>query len=412
LFVTIASLPDATYGAAYSQALQAIGGTPPYSWSVSSGALPAGLSLSAGGQITGSPTSVGTSSFTIQVTDSAAQPSSNTKSLSLTVDQAGSSVSVTSSVNPSVLGQQVVFTAKVTAVAPATGTPTGTVTFKDGSTALGTVALAGGSATLTTAGLTAGGHSITATYGGDSNFTGVTSAALGQTVNQAATTTLLTSSATQSAAAQSVTLTATVSAVAPGAGTPTGTVTFLDGSATLGSAQLSGGKAAFTTSALSSGSHSITASYGGDGNFLPSASGTVIETISYAFNGFLSPLTTAGTLASPSYSGSFKLGKAIPLKWQLTDSSGNYITSLSSTQLIQAVQNVGCPGVPGTQTVVLYSPTSGATGNSTFRYSTTNNQFIFNWDTSSTAGLGSGCYTLMLQLSDGSAAKATIVKLQ
>jgi hypothetical protein len=410
LFVTIASLPDATYGAAYSQALQAIGGTPPYSWSVSSGALPAGLSLSTGGQITGSPTSVGTSSFTIQVTDSAAQPSSNTKSLSLTVDQAGSSVAVTSSVNPSVFGQQVVFTAKVTAVAPATGTPTGTVTFKDGSTALGTVALAGGSVTLTTAGLTAGGHSITATYGGDSNFTGVTSAALGQTVNKAATTTSLTSSATQSAAGQSVTLTATVSAVAPGAGTPT--VTFLDGATTLGSAQLSGGKAAFTTSALSSGSHSITASYGGDGNFLPSASGTVIETISYAFNGFLSPLTTAGTLASPSYSGSFKLGKAIPIKWQLTDSSGNYITSLSSTQLIQAVQNVGCPGVPGTQTVVLYSPTSGATGNSTFRYSTTNNQFIFNWDTSSTAGLGSGCYTLMLQLSDGSAAEATIVQLQ
>ena len=62
---------------------------------------------------------------------------------------------------------------------PGTGTPTGTVTFKDGSTTLGSpVALSGGTATISTSQLAVGSHSITAVYGGDTNFTTSTSSAL------------------------------------------------------------------------------------------------------------------------------------------------------------------------------------------------------------------------------------------
>jgi len=69
--VTTSSLPNGTQNVAYSMTLTATGGTTPYTWSVSSGTLPAGLSLAAGtGVISGSPTGTGTSNFTVQVTDS------------------------------------------------------------------------------------------------------------------------------------------------------------------------------------------------------------------------------------------------------------------------------------------------------------------------------------------------------
>ncbi|HTQ55988.1 MAG TPA: putative Ig domain-containing protein [Bryobacteraceae bacterium] len=67
---TAATLPNASQNTAYSQTLSAAGGTPPYTWAVTSGALPAGLTLSAAGAISGTPTAAGTSTFTVTVTDS------------------------------------------------------------------------------------------------------------------------------------------------------------------------------------------------------------------------------------------------------------------------------------------------------------------------------------------------------
>jgi sugar lactone lactonase YvrE len=72
------SLPQGTVGTPYAQALFASGGTPPYSWSVTFGSLPPGLSLSSTGSITGVPTAAGSSLFTVQVTDSASLTSSAT----------------------------------------------------------------------------------------------------------------------------------------------------------------------------------------------------------------------------------------------------------------------------------------------------------------------------------------------
>src|ERR1700681_2498401 len=67
--VTTTSLPNGTVNAAYSATLTASGGTTPYSWSISTGALPAGLALaSSTGVISGTPTATGTTNFTVQVT--------------------------------------------------------------------------------------------------------------------------------------------------------------------------------------------------------------------------------------------------------------------------------------------------------------------------------------------------------
>jgi hypothetical protein len=80
------------------------------------------------------------------------------------------STAVRSSKNPSVPAGQVTFTATVSAVAPADGTPTGTVTFLDGGSAIGTGSLTGGTVTLSTTALATGNHTITAQYGGDADF--------------------------------------------------------------------------------------------------------------------------------------------------------------------------------------------------------------------------------------------------
>ena len=157
----------------------------------------------------------------------------------LTINQASTTTTLASSANPSVYGQSVTFTATVAAVAPGSGTPTGSVTLMDGSTTLGTGTLTGGVVTFNTSTLNVASHSITAVYGGDSNFTMSTSAALSQAVNQDSTSTALTSSVNPIVFGQSVSFTATVTANAPGAGTPTGSISFMEGSTTLDTESLS-----------------------------------------------------------------------------------------------------------------------------------------------------------------------------
>lgn len=96
----------------------------------------------------------------------------------------GTSDVLTSSVNPSTLGQSVTFKASVSAtVKGAPGTPSGTVTFRDGSAKLGTVTVRNGLAFFSTSKLSVGTHNITANYSGDSNFNPNVSAVLSQTVH-------------------------------------------------------------------------------------------------------------------------------------------------------------------------------------------------------------------------------------
>jgi subtilase family protein/Big-like domain-containing protein/IPT/TIG domain-containing protein len=90
----------------------------------------------------------------------------------------------------------------------------------------------------------------------------------------AGTTTALSSSQNPSNSGQAVRFTATVTGASP-----TGTVTFLDGGAQIGSATLAGGVATFTTASLGVGSHSITARYGGDANNVASTSAALLQTV-------------------------------------------------------------------------------------------------------------------------------------
>ena len=218
---------------------------------------------------------------------------STSSAITQIVNEASSTTALASSLNPSTFGQSVTFTATVS---PSLG-PTGTVQFFDGATSLGTVSLSGGVATLTTAALTAGTHSITASYGGNSNYLGSTSSAVTQTVNRAGTATALTSSLDPSGFGQQVTFTATVT---PTSG-PTGTVQFFDGGVALGAAvTLSNGTASLTTSTLAVGTHFITATYNGNSNFLGSTSSSLTQTVSPAA---LSTTTTLTSSDNPSKAG-------------------------------------------------------------------------------------------------------------
>jgi hypothetical protein len=85
LSVSTTSLPNGTQSAAYKQTLAAVGGNAPYSWSLFSGTLPSGLTLSTSGQISGTPTSITASNFAVQVTDSSVPAQTATQALSITV---------------------------------------------------------------------------------------------------------------------------------------------------------------------------------------------------------------------------------------------------------------------------------------------------------------------------------------
>ena len=156
--------------------------------------------------------------------------------------------------------------------------PTGSVTVTATTGESCTGILPNGSCLLTFQ--TAGPRTITASYSGDATFAPSVSTPVNQLVNQAGTTTALASSQNPSPFGVPVTFVATVAAVAPGAGTPTGTVTFYDGAAAIGASTLSAGVAAYsTTTALAAGTHSITGSYGGDANFLASGSNAIAQTV-------------------------------------------------------------------------------------------------------------------------------------
>lgn len=194
--------------------------------------------------------------------------------LSGTTAGTGPVLALASSTNPSSYGSSVTFTASMPA--GSTPTPTGTVTFFDGSTQLAVATMSGGTASTGTSTLAIGTHAITAHYSGDSNWQPVTSAAVSQVVNKVAPSIALTASASPVMLQSSITFTASVSS---SLGTPTGSVSFFDGSALLGTATLASGAAAFTTSSLAPGPHSITAVYGGDSTFASVTSMAIPEAV-------------------------------------------------------------------------------------------------------------------------------------
>jgi len=186
------------------------------------------------------------------------------------------STTITASPNPVGSGKAVKFTASVSATS---GTPTGSVTFKDGATVLGTTALAGGIANFSTAKLASGSHSITASFVGSTYFIASASSALTEVVENG-TTTVVTSSANPSVYGQSVTLTATIS---HGTTIPTGTVTFKAGTTVLATVAVSSsGTGTYTSSAFTVATHPITAVYSGDSNYVGSTSAAFSQVVEKA----------------------------------------------------------------------------------------------------------------------------------
>ena len=246
---------------------------------------------------------------THSITASYAGNATNAMSSSAAVSQVvklTSTTGLSSSVNPSAVGQSVTFTATVTGSGP-----TGNVAFRDGGTNISgcsAVALGGAgntrTATCTTSALAQGNRSITAAYAGDGVNLASTSSALTQVVGSGPvpTTTALASTLNPSTVGASVTFTATVTGV-----NPTGNVAFKDGANNIsgcsGVALTGSGNsrtAQCTTSTLTQGTHSITAVYAGDAGNLTSTSAALSQVVNAAAASTNVALAANGGVASAS----------------------------------------------------------------------------------------------------------------
>jgi uncharacterized delta-60 repeat protein len=336
-FGTVPALPTTTVLSASSSAslngepvtltaaVSASSGTPEGTVEFFDGSASLGTAAVSFGQAVLSTSSIAVGNRTLTATFTPSTStflSSTSPGLAHTVSsQFYTTTSLVSSVNPSVSGQSVTFTATVTA--PAGGTPSGTVRFLDGTTTLANVTLSSGQATLTRSNLSVATHPITARYLGNSTYVTSTSPVVDQVVNKIETTTTLVSSANPAPFGQPVTFTATVAAVAPGTGTPNGNVRFYDGATLLATVGLAGGTAQLTRSNLGAGSHDISALYVGTAVYATSTSATVTQQIDM-------PATT------------------------LTLISSNNPSLAGQKVAFTAVLNVAGPGGPPTGTITFY----------------------------------------------------------
>lgn len=199
-------------------------------------------------------------------------------------------VGLTSGSNPSIVGDNLVFTATITP-----NTANGAVQFFDGTTPLSdAIQLSSGTASFSTTGLALGSHSITARYTGDNKLNASGSPALVQNVvkGNASVSVSLNVGTNPSLVGDSLTFTATVTPASA-----TGSVMFFDGVAAISSdIPLVGGSASLTISSLSAGAHSITAQYSGDATFNAATSAAWSQTVNTPkANPTISLVLSAGT---------------------------------------------------------------------------------------------------------------------
>lgn len=215
----------------------------------------------------------------------------------------------------------------------------------------------------------------------------------GTAIGQPATTTVVTSTANPSILAASVTFAVSVTP-SGGSGTPTGTVTIKDGSTTLATQSLVNGQATFTTSSLSVGSHSITATYSGDTNFQGSTSTVLTQAVQYepagtSCNGgaghqILPPINADGSSV-------YNQGRTVPAKFQVCDANGVSIGTpgvVSSFLLTQIVS--------GTVTTNVEDIVDTNNPDTAFRWDPTGQQWIFNISTQNLTANFTYIYTITL----------------
>jgi hypothetical protein len=463
LIITNATLPAAGVSVPYSASLVATGGFGNETWSLASGALPTGLSLSTAGVISGTtPATGGAFTFTVKVTDSSClnsvsscQPQTASQTFTIIID---STPPVITPTIKGTLGLNGWYISNVTVNWSATDPESGIAS----STGCGSTSI-----TTDTAGLTLTCSAVNGAGLFISDTVIVKRDATAPTIVGSRTPAPNAAGWNNTNVTVSFTCTDNLSGVAPGyptggatltANTPQSGVTVSgvctdlasnSGSASVGPIKIDTTPPTITiTAPVNGGTYLLNSAVASNFNCLDAISGiaacvginasgtnfntstpgthsftvtatdvagnqaqvTSTYTVGYNFIGFLSPLSPAGTVTAPSFSGAVNQGSAVPLKWELLDSSGNVISNLSSVVSIVACPSSGPTAAPGAPCALLYSPTTGAKGNSTFRFSSP--QFIFNWDTSSTIGSVAGYFTVEVQLIDGSTAKATTIQFK
>jgi len=246
---------------------------------------------------------------------------SATSSLSpiLTVSKANTTTSIGSSINPTAKNQFTTFSSTVTSAT--TGTPTGTIQFKDSGTNInGLITLTSGSGAYAYSGLTTGSHIITSTYSGDTNFNASVSINLTQNVTAAPSLTTLVSNLPSSTYGQTVTFTATVTG-----SSPTGTLTFKYDGITFATTTLPVNTASYGL--LTAGSHSITAVYSGDSNNAGSTSTPITQTVSKA-NTTITPFSASPSSGETIFS-TFGLSATVNPQYGLSPSGSVTFTIVS-----------------------------------------------------------------------------------
>lgn len=294
--------------------------------------------------------------------DTTYNASSTASALIVVVSPLGTATGLTASPTSTTSGSPVLLTATVTVPSSPTTIASGSVIFYSGATPLQTVALnAQGVAAYTSTTLPGGTDNITAVYQGTSSFTTSTSMIVVVTVKVRATsTTSLTASAVAINLGQSITFTATVGGTSS-SGPPTGSVTFNDGTTSLGSIVLGTSlTAVLPITSLTAGSHTITAVYSGDGNFNPSTSAAVYINVG-SFTVSASPstltivnnLTGAGTLSISSvggYTGNIHLSctAGLPAYAQCVFSPSTItVAGTSAANVAFVIQTTGGPASGG-----------------------------------------------------------------
>jgi hypothetical protein len=275
------------------------------------------------GTLSGTTATLGTSALTVgahTITAKYLGDSNNavatSTGITVTVGQSAPTISVSASDSNPALGASVTFTATLAGGS----SPSGDVEFFDGSTSLGTGTLSGTTATLGTSALTVGSHTIKAVYEGDTNNASATSATITVTVQSAQSTPTLTLSANQTNPILNsmVNFTATLSNGA----SPTGTVTFKEGSTVLGTASVAGGVYAYYQSwELALGAHTIIAEYSGDANNAAATSAPITVTVK-AQDITITP--AAGTLTAGIR------GEAYSQQFTVTGNNGPYTYTLGT----------------------------------------------------------------------------------
>lgn len=240
---------------------------------------------------------------------------------------------------------------------------TGIVTFSDQNGALGIGTVSGGSAALALTTLSSGVHRVLATYSGDVNYS--TSSSVAQNIIVLSpTTTSLAISAAAIDATQPETLTATIALTGGSSTSPTGTVAFADQRGSLGTSTVTAGVATISLTTLPVATHRITATYGGDANFLPSTSAPQSVVVTLASQTIAFPAIPNHLVGDPAFTLNATATSGLAVSYTLvsgpaTLAGGSVTVTGMGTVAIQATQagnTVYAAATPVTQSFVVSFP--------------------------------------------------------